>query len=332
MKTLLSLALSAVLFAGCQSSSNSAEEQSGSEETPPAPSAKGTYAELSRKTGGTWKDRKYEGGTFENVDSLRVPDQNTDHSFFMRYEGPGWESGKIGYRLYLDWRNATDIFGKKTDSMVLSHVGQDNYDSYHEPGDWGQDILKVGSALGIGSVGRLVDGKVRHFEEVDSTLASVHNGDARSSVTVNYYGWKTGDKKIDLTSVYSIAPDTRYTRHEVTVSAPVEGLSTGIVIHDSTEVLTNTSADGKWAYLATYGIQTLVPDKLGMAILYKTDGVNKVEDREFDHLIEFKPTGDKIVFYFLGAWEQEPGGIKTQDEFRSYLDGLLTTLNDQGTL
>ena len=106
-----------------------------------------TYAELSRKTGGSWEGREYMDGEFENVDSLDVPKEHTDHSWYIRYEGPGWENKQVGYRLYLDWRNAIDIFGKKVDTMVLSKVGQDGFDSYHENADWGQDILKAGKSM-----------------------------------------------------------------------------------------------------------------------------------------------------------------------------------------
>src|SRR6478735_11625782 len=69
-----------------------------------------TYAEVSAKNDGKWEGRKYIGGTFKNVDRLKLAKEHTDHSFDIRYEGPGWESNKIGYRLYLDWRNAIDIF------------------------------------------------------------------------------------------------------------------------------------------------------------------------------------------------------------------------------
>src|SRR5690606_9921803 len=94
-----------------------------------------TQAEISRKTGGEWQDKKYIGGTFENVAELTPPPQYTDHFEFIRYEGPGIESDKVGYRIYLDWRNGFDIFGKKTADMVLQDVGQDGYQSYHEDTD-----------------------------------------------------------------------------------------------------------------------------------------------------------------------------------------------------
>jgi len=133
------------------------------------------YAEISVKEGGKWNGRKYEGGTFKNVQSLRVPESHTDHSFYIRYEGPGWESNKVGYRLYLDWRNAIDIYGKLTDTLVLPQVGQDGFDSYHKMSNWGADILKVAKGLGVGSIGRVIDNEMYHFKEVDSTFAKVES-------------------------------------------------------------------------------------------------------------------------------------------------------------
>jgi len=296
-----------------------------------------TYAEISIAEGGDWIDgtrghKEYGGGTgFINVNSLKVPEEHTDHSWYIRYEGPGWESNKVGYRLYLDWRNATDIFGKKVDTMVLSKVGQDGFDSYHEPEAWGQDILKVGQGLGIGSIGRLVDNKMVHFKEVDSTFASVENSMEQSAVNVNYYGWKTGDDKIDLSSTYTIAPNQRYTKHTIQPSKAINGICTGIVDH-GVEYFNKESGNKKWGYIATYGEQTLVPDDLGMAIFYQTENAEKVFKGEFDYLIEFKPTTNPVSFYFLGAWEQEKEGIKTKEEFLAYLDALLDDLNANNTL
>ena len=67
----------------------------------PANSPQLTQAEISEKTGGQWQDSQYIGGTFQNVTSLTPPPQYTDHSEFIRYEGPGIESDKVCYRIYL---------------------------------------------------------------------------------------------------------------------------------------------------------------------------------------------------------------------------------------
>jgi hypothetical protein len=286
-----------------------------------------TYAEISVKEGGKWEGRKYIGGTFKNVEKLKLAPEHTDHSFDIRYEGPGWESNKIGYRLYLDWRNAIDIFGKKTEAIILPQVGQDGFDSYHEMSDWGSDILKAGKGIGIGSIDRYLNKQRVHFYEVDSTIAKVENKVKSSGVKINYYGWKSASDKIDFTSELTINPDQRYTKHTIQASQAIAGICTGIVKQKNTEVLKKVSRNKKWAYIATYGAQTLVPDKLGMAIFYKIKTIESEVDAEFDHLLIFKPTTKPTSFYFLGAWEQEVNGIKAKEDFVKYLDEKLALLN-----
>ena len=291
-----------------------------------------TYAEISVKEGGKWEGRKYIGGTFKNVQSLKLAPEHTDHSFDIRYEGPGWESNKIGYRLYLDWRNAIDIFGKKTEEMVLQQVGLDNFDSYHEMSDWGSDILKAGKGIGIGSIDRYLNNERLHFYAVDSTVAKVQNNSNESGVKINYYGWKTADDKIDFTSELSIKADQRYTKHTYQASKEIKGICTGIVKQKNTEFLKKESTNKKWAYIATYGKQSLVPDNLGMAIFYEISTVESLEDAEFDHLLVFKPSTKSNSFYLLGAWEQEIGGLKSKEEFIKYLDEKLAVLNKKNKL
>lgn len=296
-------------------------------------SPKQTYAEISHKQGGKWVDRKYESGSkFVNVDHLDLPEEHTDHSYYIRYEGPGWENGQVGYRLYLDWRNAIDIFGKKTDTMVLQQVGQDGFDSYHEMSPWGADILKVGKALGIGSIGRYVQGEVRHFENVESTGVDIENTDNSSSVEIDYKGWKTLDKTIDLRSKLTIFPEDRYTLHQITPSAKVKGICTGIVKFEEVPLLKKEGE--KWGYIATYGKQTLVSDddQLGMAVFYKLDDVESVSDSDYDHLVVFKPVDTTVDFYFMAAWEQEPNGLKTEKEFLDDIDAKLDKLDKSDSI
>jgi Domain of unknown function (DUF4861) len=290
------------------------------------------YAEVSVKEGGKWEGRKYIGGTFKNVQRLKLATEHTDHSFDIRYEGPGWESNKIGYRLYLDWRNAIDIFGKKTEKIVLPQVGQDGFDSYHEMSDWGADILKAGKGIGIGSIDRYLNNERLHFYEVDSTIAKVVNTAKNSKVKVQYYGWKTATDKIDFTSELTIQPNQRYTQHTIHPSKAIEGICTGIVKQKNSEVIKKESTNKKWAYLATYGTQSLVPDKLGMAIFYQINTIQSEIDAEFDHLLVFKPSTQVVDFYFLGAWEQEPNGIKSKEAFVTYLDEKLKSLEKHNKL
>jgi len=285
-------------------------------------------SEISIKTGGAWNDRKYEGGTYINLNSLSVPPQHTDHSYFIRYEGPGLENEMIGYRFYLDWRNAVDIFGKKVDTLVLHTIGLDNFDSYHEMSDWGMDVLKAGKSLGVGSVGQFIDGKVEHFKNTDSVRCTIENEClVLSSVSTDYYGWQTSKSKSWLRSTYSIRSGDRSLYHEVEFNQPLEDFCTGIVKHEKAQRLESLVESNGWAYIATYGPQSLADDNLGLAILFNTKDVERIVDSEFDHLIIFKPSR-KTSYYLLGAWEREKNGIRSMEEFLEYLDQKIERLNN----
>ncbi|MGH7594982.1 MAG: DUF4861 domain-containing protein [bacterium] len=289
---------------------------------------KRTQAEISHKFGGQFVNRKYEGGVFQNVQALRVPPEHTDHSFYIRYEGPGWESDKVGYRFYLDWRNATDIFGKKTPNMVLQNVGQDGFDSYHAISDWGMDILKVGESLGIGSLAMWHENKANRVAQTDSmTCAIIANGAVQSQIQTNYFEWKVGPGSYNVVSNLSITAGSRLTKHTVEIAGDAENLCTGIVKLDSTVLLASPETSTVWAYLATYGKQSLVPDKLGMAVLYRKNDVIDVAEDQHNHVVVLKPINGRLMYYFLGAWEQELNGVKTAEEFEAYLNQTVAELN-----
>ncbi len=289
---------------------------------------KRTQAEISHKVGGEFRNHKYYGGQFQNVQFLRVPKEHTDHSEFIRYEGPGWESDKIGYRLYLDWRNAIDIFGKRVPDLVLHHVGLDGFESYHHMADWGMDILKVGEALGIGALGFWDGTKVHRVSKTDSvTCAILASGPLFSKIRLHYYGWAIPSEKIHVTSDLSIWAGSRMTHHEIQVSKDISTLCTGIVKHDSAKVFYSENPRGEWAYLALYGKQSLAGDELGMAIVYPIKHFVKLAQDSVNYVVVLKSLGGYLDYYFLSAWEQEPGGIRTEKAFLKYVENVVNCLD-----
>jgi len=293
-----------------------------------------SYAELSVKEGGKWEGNKYIGGTFKNIQELTLPASHTDHSTYIRYEGIGLENNQIAYRLYLDWRNATDIFGKKVKTLVLPDVGQDGFESYHHEAAWGQDILKSGRTIGIGSYGRYDDQNdfVETFKTVQNTVAKVFNAKDQSYATIDYQGWKTWGDAIDLKSRITIFSRDRFVKVDLNVSKPVSGLCTGIVAFKNIPVKQQISQNKKWAYVATYGNQTETKkdDALGMAVFYPVKSFDSYVKTKSTHTIVFKKS-ENVSYYFMGAWSMEPGGLKTEEDFYRDLDKKLDILdqNDQ---
>lgn len=290
---------------------------------------KKTQAEISVKQGGEWKERKYIGGDFVNIQFLKVPPEHTDHSYFIRYEGPGWESDKAAYRFYLDWRNAVDFFGKKTGEMTLQIVGQDGFDSYHEPAEWGMDVLKVGESLGIGSIAMWKDNKANRVALTDSVTCEILlNGIVQSMIETKYYGWKIGETKTNLTSRLSIAAGNHITRHDISLSADVTNLCTGIMKDKNAELILNDSKEGEWSYIATFGKQSLADDHLGLAVFYRNSQLLEITGDSKSHVVVLKPENRNLTYYFLAVWEQEPLNIHTKDAFVTFVEKELLKLNN----
>ena len=288
---------------------------------------KRTQAELSHKVGGSWKDREYIGGEFKNVDYLRVPPEHKDHSWFIRYEGPGWESDKVGYRFYLDQRNATDAFGKVTPDVSLQLTGLDGFDSYHNMQPWGMDILKVGKSLGVGTIGSLVNGAAVRVEKTDSVDCRItENGPVYSSVLTNYFGWKVGERKYKLQSYLSIHAGSRLTHERISMNESPENICTGLVKDVKAKLFTSDGDKDHFGYIATYGTQSLNSDDLGIAVLFKsTDRIAFTEDKE-SQIVTLKPSQNRVEYYFLAAWSKEPNGIKDQNQFLKYLGATAAEL------
>lgn len=293
-----------------------------------AASDRRTQAEISHKVGGQWVGRKYEGGSFQNVSELDLPPAHTDHSHFIRYEGPGIESDLVGYRVYLDWRNGFDIFGKKTTRPVLQDVGQDGFDSYHEMADWGMDILKVGSALGVGGYGYW-DGKqvVRVSEVQDWSAKIIDSGDLYSAFNIDYRGWKpAAGKQTDLRATLSMHGGSRLVEVNAETSESIGGLVGGIVKHPGTQLLVGDMdiTGNAWTYIGTWGQQSLDGGDLGMGLLVQRKTIREVTEDEHNQVVVFKENAHRdIQYYFTAAWanevESRHGPITSAAQFEQYL-------------
>ncbi len=298
---------------------------------------KRTYAEITNKTGGKWvrnpkrRQLEYLGGEWVKSNYIRVPDEYTDHSFYIKYEGPGWESDKIGYRFYLDWRNANDIFAKTKPELVLDKVGVDGYDNYHNYSDWGMDVLKVGDALGVGTFAYWTGKKAFRVEIFDSLISEVTaDGKLRSQVKTNYFGWDYTNKgqKINATSLISIDAGSRASHIELALSEPVDNICTGLSKDKNAEYFEKIDTNSTWSYMASYGKQSLntPQDNLGIAVLFRTKNLKLMTDDKNSHVVVLTPENQRLDYYFLGAWELEENGIKTKEEFVQYLEQLRNTL------
>lgn len=291
-----------------------------------------TQAYLGMRTHYTRTDSFYVGGKFESVTYSKVPSNHWSHDGLYKYEGPGWESDKVGYRFYLDNRNRTDIFGKRIPDMILDKVGENDLvangkESYTSMQDWGMDIFKVGTSLGIGSIAHFNNGKIITVSETDSVICRIkNNGTLFSRIETNYYGWKVNDKKVDLVSEISINGGSRLTRVDILLSDEIGNITTGLAKNPEAVNMLVSDGNSDWNYLALWGKQALSGDSLGIAVFYKTSDFIEMSSDNLSEFILLKPDKNKLTYYFAAAWEKEPFGIKNLNEFIEYLEQTIISL------
>jgi len=292
------------------------------------------HAEISEKRDYNLVDGVYKGGHFVSVKQSKTPEGHIDHNYYYKCEGPCWESDKVGYRFYMDWRNSMDIFGKKVNDIVLPNVGHTKTevgnDSYHDMSDWGMDIFKVGNSLGIGTFAAYVDGKVEKVSKTDSIICTIVNdGPLAATVNTKYYGWVFGDQKIDLDANLCIKAGSRLTKYNLNLTGNYNSYCTGLAKHDGT-VYINSDKEGEddWNYIALWGKQSLAGDNAGIALFYNNNSKIDLTEDDLSYIVNLVPRNNNIQYYFAACWEQELNGIKTKEEFIVYLNEVIEELNN----
>jgi len=136
--------------------------------------------------------KRLEGVAYHNYSG------RTEAAFQM--EGPAWESDMVGFRNYMDQRNGMDIFGKLTRAMVLDSVGVAGKQSYHDPDEWGMDVLKVGTSLGAGAIGYMLNDSIYRVGDNGSGSYDVQfEGSLRSRFNLSYQNWRVGETPLEVT-------------------------------------------------------------------------------------------------------------------------------------
>lgn len=275
-------------------------------------------AEVSVKEGGKWQDQQYVGGEFKAVESLVTPPQYTDHSEFIRYEGPGIESEKVGYRLYLDWRNGLDVFGKTRPKLVLDQVGLDGYQSYHEAADWGMDVLKVGQSAGLGGFGAWQNNTVERVSEVSSRGVKVRtSGPVYAELGLQYEQWNTGSSVTDLQAQLAMTAGSRWVEARVTSDPHLRELAVTIPKHPAGKVFFgSTDITGHaWSYMATFGPQAMNGEPLGLAVFFKRRQFREFAEDEHNNVVVMKSNAGDFRYFFGAVWGGELQSNWTEQSF-----------------
>ncbi len=260
------------------------------------------------------------GDDFEEVDFYPIPSDLKQDNGLVFLEGPAWESDLVGYRFYIDDRTRFDIFGKTTNDLVLKNVSG----NYHEIGDWGADVLSVGSSLGMGSPAVMSNDGLRTIDNVDGKYIEViADGPIRSIIKTTYSGWNLPEKSVDLIMNLEIHAHHRYTKLSIksTSEKPLNNLSTGLVKHP-TPLGVNTEESDQALFVYSWGNHSYFDDLLGKALLV-SNSFNPIYDasNEDSDLIHMTNSEGVFEYYLLAAWGAEPENsrVNGKQEFEKIL-------------
>ena len=165
------------------------------------------------------------------------PTHDTYHMF--HHHGVAVESELMGYRIYFDKKQTIDVYCKRTPRLELAQ-------SYWYPSDsllaegYGDDILRVGGTIGVGSVNYWREGKLRHFESVgERGQRIVHQTADTAVISISDVDWQVSNghdddpekrQIVNFSATYTLCAGHRDMRCDVKVSQPVQGLCTGVQV------------------------------------------------------------------------------------------------------
>jgi hypothetical protein len=257
--------------------------------------------------------------------------KRTRAAIHPEYEGIGWESELIAYRVYPDYRNSISVFGKQEPGLSLDKFAASTKSrGYDYLETWGVNVLDGGKSVGCGGFGlwyenRLLkplnisgDSSPKPDDMIARYTRVVADGPIRSVAQVIFDKWRVGDKTLRVTATYSIFAGQRWTRNQIRIEgadSPTK-VAAGLMKSEAA----NLTRDEKNGFFYTWGSQSHrdTPDDLGIALIYPTENLDSFHEDDItdSYLAALNPGADnEIVYWSLAAWSSGELGVRKDTEF-----------------
>lgn len=276
---------------------------------------------------------------------------------YQRYQtdGPTWENDKVGFRHYLDGRNAKDVFGKKTPGITPENVGVNEKleveDDYHKMHDWGRDVFPVGNSAGLGGFALLVNDQVQRLGITGkdtlntietTTFKIVSEGPENSVLSYKYDNWNINGTLYQAQETTSIWPGMYGFKNTVSV----EGLQKNDLFLVALSNINNTNPlqeieSGDFVCLIQHGHLTYEKEwVLGTAIIVPKKGYKgfmeapKTGKLIQTYLAKFAlENKESISYYAVAGWELSADpNFKDAAYFTKYVTTLAAQLSAKVTV
>lgn len=276
---------------------------------------------------------------------------------FQKYQtdGPTWENDKVGFRDYLDGRNAKDVFGKRIPAITPENVGINSAgaveDNYHVMYDWGRDIFPVGNSAGLGGYALLINDEVKRLGVIvndplnnveKTTFKIVSEGPENSVLNYNYHNWNASGNKYQVKETTSIWPGMYGYKNTVSLDG-LKGNEMFLIAlsNINNQKPLNVVEVGNFICLIQHDNLTYKREWiLGTAIIVPKKGYDgymeapKTGQLTDSYLAKFKvENNEPISYYAIAGWELSADkNFKDSAYFNNYVINLAKQLSTEITV
>ena len=255
-------------------------------------------------------------------------DNGTNPYWTLHHHGAAFENDMVAYRIYFDHRQTVDIYGKYERRLELKET-QFYPDEQQKAARYGDDVLWVGSTLGLGTLRGWDGGKPTMLTDVDKrSQRIISRGPIRTIVEVKDKGWtpQPGDKPIDMTALYTLYAGRRECSVDVKFSKPAAGylLSTGFInVKNSTEYSDKKGLRGCWGTDWPVSAKDSVGHKretVGLGICVPEEYIVSEEPANKDnYAYVIKTDTNELHYKITFCSDNETFGYHSDEEWYSFL-------------
>ncbi len=258
-------------------------------------------------------------------------DNGTNPYWQLHHHGAAFENDMVAYRIYFDHRQTVDIYGKYKKRLELQQT-QFYPDNKQKAAQYGDDVLWVGSTLGLGTLRGWDGQKPTMLENVDKRSQKIiARGPIRTIVEVKDKGWTPQSASpdtapIDMTTLYTLYAGRRECYIDVKFNKPAGDyqFATGFInVKNSTEFSDKKGLRGCWGTDWPVSAKDSVGHKretVGLGIYIPEEYIASEEPANKDNYAYVLNTKtDNLHYKITFCSDNETFGYHTDKEWYNFL-------------
>lgn len=255
-------------------------------------------------------------------------DNGVNPYWALHHHGAAFENELVAYRIYFDHRQTVDIYGKYRKGLELKET-QFYPDKIQKETGYGDDVLWVGSTLGLGTLRGWDGSNPTMLTDVDKrSQRIISRGPLRTIVEVKDKGWTMvpGQEPIDMTALYTLYAGQRACDVSVKFNKPAADykFSTGFInVKNSTEFSDKQGLRGCWGTDWPVSAKDSVGHKretVGLGICIPSEYIYKeVEANKNNYAYVINTSTDNLHYSITFCSDNETFGYHSDKEWYKYL-------------